>query len=306
MPPFNLAFAHLGGISRVFYTGAFCAMAAAVGLLITPSMEHLIVERGRSTARLLRVTTCFAGLALLPMGLSLGTDLSIVLTYRFGAAAGVTVGLVASGLALVLWYGAEFLLRRSHKGKPVMDEGTSIDVRIEHMLTEARVLLPGAQALFGFQMAVLLTEAFADLPTSSKFLHAVALCCIALAVILLMAPASIHRITFRGENTESFHRIGSRFVIASAIPLAAGITGDLYVAVTKALELGRGRCSPRDCNICLARNALVHSSDDAPKIHQFKTSCLGNHPVIKVSKFCGQKSPSSFSTWKGRSLTLFR
>ena len=117
-----------------------------------------------------------------------------------------------------------------------MDVRTSIDVRVEHMLTEARVLLPGAQALFGFQMAVLLTEAFADLPTSSKFLHAVALCCIATSVILLMAPASFHRITFRGENTESFHRIGSRFVIASAIPLAAGITGDLYVAVTKALD----------------------------------------------------------------------
>ena len=136
----------------MFYTGAFCAMAAAVGLLITPSMEHLIVERGRSTARLLRVTTCFAGLALLPMGLSLGTDLSIVLTYRFGAAAGVTVGLVASGLALVLWYGAEFLLRKSDKGKPVMDEGTSIDVRIEHMLTEARVLLPGERRRFSQHM----------------------------------------------------------------------------------------------------------------------------------------------------------
>jgi hypothetical protein len=110
------------------------------------------------------------------------------------------------------------------------------EFRVEHMLTEARVLLPGAQALFGFQMAALLTEAFADLPPFSKFLHAVALCCIALAVILLMAPASFHRITFRGENTESFHRIGSRFVIASAIPLAIGIVSDLYVAVTKALD----------------------------------------------------------------------
>jgi Family of unknown function (DUF6328) len=165
----------------------------------------------------------------------LGTDLSIVLSYRFGAGVGVTAGLVASALALVLWYGAEFILRRADKGEPIMDEHTSVDVR-EHMLTEARVLLPGAQALFGFQMAVLLTEAFADLPASSKVLHAAALCCISVAVILLMAPASFHRITFGGENTESFHRIGSRFVIASAIPLAAGITGDLYVAVTKALE----------------------------------------------------------------------
>jgi hypothetical protein len=233
---FQSGFAHLGRTSQLFYAGAFCAMAATVGLLITPSMEHLIVDRDRSTCRILASTTCLACLALFPMGLSLGTDLSIVLTFRFGAGVGVTVGIAATALALVLWYGAEIHLRSPHKGEPIMDEQTSIDVRVEHMLTEARVLLPGAQALFGFQMAVLLTDAFADLPASSKIMHAIALCCIALAVILLMAPASFHRITFRGENTEVFHRIGSRFVIASAIPLAAGITGDLYVALTKALD----------------------------------------------------------------------
>jgi hypothetical protein len=232
---FQSGFADLSNIARDFHAAAFCAMAAAVGLLITPSLEHLIVDRGRSTVRILRLTTCFAGLALLPMGLSLGIDLSIVLSYRFGAYVGLTVGIAASVISLVLWYGTEFLLRKPNKGEQVMDEQTSIDTRVEHMLTEARVLLPGAQALFGFQMAVLLTEAFEALPASSKFLHAVALCCIAIAIILLMAPAAFHRITFHGENTESFHRIGARFVIASAVPLAAGITADLYVAVTKAL-----------------------------------------------------------------------
>jgi hypothetical protein len=53
---------------------------------------------------------------------------------------------------------------------------------------------------------------------------------------LLIAPAAIHRISFDGQNTERFHRLGSRFVVVSAVPLAAGIIGDLYVAVTKALE----------------------------------------------------------------------
>src|SRR6185503_6232327 len=38
----------------------------------------------------------------------------------------------------------------------------------EHMLTEARVLLPGAQAMLGFQLAVLLTESFTQLPESAK------------------------------------------------------------------------------------------------------------------------------------------
>ena len=69
------------------------------------------------------------------------------------------------------------------------EHDTPIDVRVEHMLTEARVLLPGAQALFGFQLAVLLTDAFGDLPPSSKVLHAVALCCIATSIILLMGQA---------------------------------------------------------------------------------------------------------------------
>jgi hypothetical protein len=233
---FQAGFADLNNVARAFHAAAFCAMAAAVGLLITPSLEHLIVERGRSTARILSVTTCFAGLALLPMGLSLGVDLSIVLSYRFGADVGLTVGILASTLALIFWYGAEFLLHKPVKGEQVMDEHTSIDTRVEHMLTEARVLLPGAQALFGFQMAVLLTEGFETLPASSKILHAVALCCIAIAIILLMAPAAFHRITFNGENTVSFHRIGSRLVIASAVPLAVGITVDLYVAVAKALS----------------------------------------------------------------------
>jgi hypothetical protein len=232
---FQARFSELPIISRAFHSAAFCAMAVAIGLLITPSIEHLVVERGRSTARILRLTTCFAGLALLPMALSLGTDLSVVLSYRFGPAVGLTVGIIATALSFMLWYGTEFLLRKPQKGDVVMSERTSIDTRVEQMLTEARVLLPGAQALFGFQLAVLLTEAFESLPASSKALHAVALCCIALAIILLMAPAAFHRITFHGENTESFHRIGSRFVIASAIPLAAGITADLYVAVTKAL-----------------------------------------------------------------------
>src|ERR1051325_1027774 len=76
---FQAGFANLSNVARAFHAGAFCAMAVAVGLLITPSLEHLIVERGRSTARILGLTTCFAALALLPMGLSLGVDLSIVL-----------------------------------------------------------------------------------------------------------------------------------------------------------------------------------------------------------------------------------
>jgi len=106
----------------------------------------------------------------------------------------------------------------------------------KYLLDEARMVLPGIQALFGFQMAILLTDAFAELPSVSKGLHGAALCWIALAIILLMSPAAFHRIAFEGQNSERFYRVGARFVIVSAIPLAIGITFDLHVALARALD----------------------------------------------------------------------
>lgn len=239
---FHLNAAFQPGFSRLtegvhpLYAGAFCAMTVAVGLLIAPSMQHLLVEQGRSSQRILQATTWLAGLSLLPIALSLGSDLAIVMGYRFETIVGMSTGVIAAALALFLWYGVAWMVRKPIGKGGIMEGPTSIDVRIEHMLTEARVLLPGAQALFGFQMAILLTDAFAELPSVSKGLHGAALCWIALAIILLMSPAAFHRIAFEGQNSERFYRVGARFVVVSAIPLAIGITFDLHVALARALD----------------------------------------------------------------------
>jgi Family of unknown function (DUF6328) len=82
--------------------------------------------------------------------------------------------------------------------------------RIEQMLTEARVILPGAQALLGFQLAIVLTETFEKLPTLPRLLHATALLSVAVSVILLITPAALHRIVWAGEDTETLLRHGGR------------------------------------------------------------------------------------------------
>jgi len=99
------------------------------------------------------------------------------------------------------------------------------------MLTEARVILPGAQALFGFQLAIVLTQS--QLPSASKITHAASLFLVALAVVLLMAPAAYHRIVYAGEDSQDMHRVGSVLVTAATIPLALGLVGDVYVVITK-------------------------------------------------------------------------
>jgi hypothetical protein len=113
---------------------------------------------------------------------------------------------------------------------------TPLSTKIENMLREARVILPGAQALLGFQLVVTLTRTFHEMSPTLKGLHLAALCCVALSIILLMTPAALHRITFAGENTDSFLRLGSHFVIAAPLFLGLGITGDLFVATAVAVQ----------------------------------------------------------------------
>lgn len=118
--------------------------------------------------------------------------------------------------------------------------GTKLKDKIEQALTECRVVLPGAQALLGFQFATFLMESFEKLPTSSKIVHIVSLCFIALSVILLMAPAAYHRIVEEGENTEHFHNVANRLLIGAMVPLALGICGDFFIVFRKVSESTSG------------------------------------------------------------------
>jgi Family of unknown function (DUF6328) len=105
--------------------------------------------------------------------------------------------------------------------------------KIDQMLTEARVILPGSQALLGFQLAIVLTETFEKLPGAVKLTHGAALVFVALSIVLLMAPAAYHRIVYAGEDSETFHCIGGRFVALATVPLALGLAADVFVVATR-------------------------------------------------------------------------
>jgi hypothetical protein len=111
--------------------------------------------------------------------------------------------------------------------------GTSIEDRVTHVLTEARVVLPGVQALIGFQFSSMFTDPFDHLPVSSKYVHLSSIGLMAIGMILLMTPASYHRIVEHGESTEHFQRFASRMVLAAMVPLALGISLDFFVVVRK-------------------------------------------------------------------------
>jgi hypothetical protein len=238
---FNEGYDQLPTEARYLDGVALGLMVCVVGLLIAPGPYHRIVEGGEDSRHLHRMVTLIAGLSLFPFALALGLDLFIIAWRIFGKAAGAVAGALATALALGFWYGLP-QVRRRHSGEEDRtmtsrhtEERSSppLSAKIEQMLTEARVILPGAQALFGFQLAIVLTQSFEQLPRASIIIHAASLFLVAIAVVLLMAPAAYHRIVYAGEDSNDMYRVGSALVMAATAPLALGLAGDVYVVITK-------------------------------------------------------------------------
>jgi hypothetical protein len=240
---FQDGFAELSPIARALNGLALMLMVLAIALLVAPSARHRIVEGGHSTRAVIDSIGMMAGWALLPFGLSLGLAIFVALDSHFGVPLAAAAGAAFSSLALWFWYGLEFRERARQKKANSMPEAlrhqTPLSARIDQMLTEARVFLPGAQALLGFQLTIALSKTFAEIPPSSKLVHAAALGCMALAIVLLMAPAAYHRIVYRGEDTEEMHRIGSRFIVLASVPIALGVAGDVYVTIERIAQSSR-------------------------------------------------------------------
>ena len=236
---FQNGFAKLPSSSQSVCVIGLFLVIASTGALLIPTMEHRLVESGASSRRLLDTTGFFAGLGLAPLTASLGLFAYVVIERHFGTTAAISAGLMLSGVALFAWFGLELLIGSSKGVRAMENSATPLSTKIDQLLTEARLIIPGAQALFGFQFIAMLTAGFDMLSQEAKLIHACGLCLIAANVILLMTPAALHRLSFDGEDSNEFLRIGSAFVIAAPLFLAAGIAAETYVVLLKTFQTER-------------------------------------------------------------------
>jgi hypothetical protein len=233
MPP---ASQYLGIVSLIL-------LLLALMLIMSPVPYHRIAENGQDTERFNKFIRQIMKLALAPFALGLSLDCYLVGEKVGGSVLGLVLGLAAGLMAIFFWYAFEYSQRR--KGPNVQDqtekpssEGSKLSEKVDHVLAEARVILPGAQALLGFQLITVLAEGFEKLQPALKYLHLLSLMLIALSTILLMSPAAYHRIVERGEDTERFLKLAGRFVVASMIPLALGVSLNFFVVVYKVTASG--------------------------------------------------------------------
>jgi len=234
---FQELFADIPASSRTIHCAGLVMLLISVGLLIAPSLFHQIMFDGESRPGAVKTATVLAGASLLPLTIGLGAAAYVTFEQLFGRGVGIAAGSSFTIIALGLLYGLGFALRRDRrKQMPEQQHQTPLKTKVEQMLTEARVIIPGGQALLGFQLIATLTKAFNELPAMFKYVHSVGLCAVALSVVVLMTPAAVHRIGFDGEDDPVFFRIGSSLVIAGTIPLAIGIAADVAVVFFKATE----------------------------------------------------------------------
>jgi hypothetical protein len=236
-------------LSRILVLAALGFLIVAIGLLISPSSYHRIVERGEDSHEIHRYASKTLTWAMLPLALALGTDLLVAAGRVVGHKWAVAAGLSTTAAAIFFWYLLELYRRRERaaeiaeeeakmgaEGGEKREEGAKLSDKIEHVLTEARLILPGAQALLGFLFVAVLMDSFEKLPAASKYAHLASLGLVALTIVLLTTPAAYHRIVERGEETEHFHRFASRMIVAALVPLALGISASVYVVVQKVLD----------------------------------------------------------------------
>jgi predicted lysophospholipase L1 biosynthesis ABC-type transport system permease subunit len=116
---------------------------------------------------------------------------------------------------------------KGHRGE---SELLSLTEQGHAVREECRMVLPGIQALFGFQLVVVFSPQFAEkLTIGGQRLHLLAILLIALSAALVMTPAAYHRQTDPQEITRRFLILSTRLMRIALLPLALGISADFYL-----------------------------------------------------------------------------
>jgi len=99
-----------------------------------------------------------------------------------------------------------------------------LEQEVNLIVEEARMVLPGIQTLFGFQLIAVFNQRFPIiLPAVAQFLHLTAILLVAVAIGLIMAPAAYHRQVERDEVSQGFANYASLLITLALAPLLLAI-----------------------------------------------------------------------------------
>jgi hypothetical protein len=110
------------------------------------------------------------------------------------------------------------------------EQNQQVKRRMDEALQEIRIVLPGTQALLGFQFVAFFNTAFKELSSSLQAYHLVNLLFTTCCTVLLITPVAYHELREDGRHTERWLRFTSRMLSLAMLFLLAGLAGDIFVA----------------------------------------------------------------------------
>ena len=99
----------------------------------------------------------------------------------------------------------------------------------QEAIDEARMVLPGIQALFGFQLIAIFNQKFETLSDFDQRLHFLALLFISLSIALIIIPAAYHRQVEPGTVSKFFVSLASVLIAVAMLPLMMGLCLEVYL-----------------------------------------------------------------------------
>jgi hypothetical protein len=111
-----------------------------------------------------------------------------------------------------------------------------LDKELQLTLEEARTVIPGLQALFGFQLIVPFHPTFKQLDWSLRIAQLSALVALGLAIALIMTPAAYHRMAERGQVSRSLIDFASRLIACAMAVFMVAIALNMFLVGSVVLE----------------------------------------------------------------------
>jgi len=105
------------------------------------------------------------------------------------------------------------------------------DRELIELLNELRIVVPGVTVLFAFLLAVPFANGWVRVTPFQRDVFLVAFLATGVAVALLTAPSSYHRLRFRAEHKERLVVAGNRLAIAGIAAFAVALEAVVLLVV---------------------------------------------------------------------------
>lgn len=119
---------------------------------------------------------------------------------------------------------------------PGESEKERVDRELIELLNEIRVALPGVQVLFAFLFAAPFQQGWADITDVQSRAFLASFFAAGMATVLLIAPTTFHRLTFRMGHKERLLRVSNVFVLVGTFFLAVAMSLALFVVVSLVID----------------------------------------------------------------------